>query len=500
MKNSLIIRLSAAMALSYSASSAFGGGTPLTTVQVTPGLVQPLYLTHAPGDFERLFVIEKAGKIRIIKDGVLLATPFLNIDPLVNSTTLEWGMLGMTFHPEYASNGYFFINYIENTGDSVIARYKASDADPDIADPTSGSIVLYLDQPNANHRGGWLAFGVDGYLYDSQGDGGGQNDPSNRAQNINLLQGKILRLDVDGPDNIPGNADDDAFPVDANKNYSIPPSNPFVGVAGADEIWHYGLRNPWRCSFDRLTHDLYIGDVGQNQREEISFQAAATAGPINFGWRCTEGTFCTGLSGCLCNGPTLTGPIHEYNHSFGVSVTGGYVYRGCAIPDLQGTYFFADYQSERIWSFRYDGAAVSEFQERTAELDPIGAITVDGPASFGEDAYGELYITDYNGGEIFKIVPASFVGVDCNSNQINDACDILDGLSDDKNGNGVPDECEPAGCPADLDSSGSVDVLDLLVLISNWSGGPGNPADLNGDGIVNVADLLALISNWGPCV
>lgn len=473
------------------------GGTPLTTQLVANGLSQPLYLTHAPGDFHRLFVLEKAGRIRIIKDGVLLPTAFLDIDPIVNSTTLEWGLLGMAFHPGYESNGYFFVNYIENTGDSVIARYRVS-GNPDIADAGSGEIVLYIYQPNANHRGGWLDFTFDGYMYCTFGDGGGQNDPSNRAQNINLLQGKLLRLDVDGPDNIMGSADDDGFPADPQKLYTIPPSNPFAGVAGADEIFAYGFRNPWRASFDRSTGALYIADVGQNAWEEIDYIPFGTAGGQNFGWRCMEGNHCTGMTGCTCSlncpgGSGLVCPIQEYGHAFGVSITGGYVYRGCAIPDLKGVYFYADFQSSRIWSFRYNGVSISSFEERTAELDPPGALAINSIASFGEDAFGEIYLVDH-GGEIFKIVPATFVGPDCNGNAARDTCDILAMVSTDVNLDEVPDECQCATCRGDMNGDNSTNGADVQSFVDCYLGGVATAlgcycADMNIDLTFSTVDI-----------
>jgi len=409
-----------ALLLTFTTTAARAGNTPLTTVRVASGLTQPLFVTHAPGDMLRLFVVEKSGRIRIIRNGVLLTTPFLDISSIVNSTTLEWGLLGLAFHPDYQSNGFFFVNYCDASGNSVIARFQVT-ANPESADPNSRETVLFIAQPDANHRGGWLDFGPDGYLYDSQGDGGGQQDPSNRAQNINLLQGKILRLDVDGPDDIPGNADDDGFPGDNNKLYTVPPSNPFVGVAGADEIWAYGLRNPWRCSFDRETGDLWISDVGQYQREEVNYQPAASTGGENYGWRCMEASSCTGLSGCTCNAPSLVLPIHEYTHPTGFSITGGYVYRGCAMPEMHGTYFFADYQTSVLWSLRYNGVSVFNFQDRTTELDPDGSLAINFPASFGEGADGELYICDY-GGEIFKIVP-DVTDWDCDGNNVANRCE-----------------------------------------------------------------------------
>jgi hypothetical protein len=303
--------------------------------------------------------------------------------------------------------------------------------------------VLTISQPFANHNGGWIAFGADGYLYIAMGDGGSGNDPGNRAQDItSQLLGKILRIDVNGDD----------FPADTARNYASPSTNPFVGVIGDDEIWAYGLRNPWRNSFDRLTHDLYIADVGQSAVEEIDFQAASSTGGENYGWRCMEGDRCTGFSGCTCNSPSLVLPIHTYTHTGqNCSITGGYVYRGCAISGLGGTYFFADYCSDKIWSFRFDGVNQTEFTDRTVELTPdIGSIS--SITSFGEDAYGEIYICD-QGGEVFKIIPTDSPP-DCNNNLLADSCDIARGTSQDVNLDGIPDDCVTAPPAPTADPSG----------------------------------------------
>lgn len=356
----------------------------LKTVQIASGLRSPLFVGTAPGDTERLFILEQNdGQIHIWRDGTVEPTPFLDVKSKIDSGG-EQGLLGLAFHPDYQNNGFFFINYTNTSGDTVVERYSVS-GDPDIADPNSGQIVLTIDQPFSNHNGGNMQFGpLDGYLYIGMGDGGSANDPGNRAQDGNSLLGKMLRLDVD------------ALP------YQIPSDNPFVNDPNVrDEIWALGLRNPWRWDFDDGTGDLYIGDVGQNQWEEIDFQPA-DAGGENYGWRCMEGNHCTGLSGCECFASSLTDPIYEYQHSFNpvrCSVTGGVVYRGESIPLLRGTYFFADYCSNEIWTFRYDGNEVSEFQERTDELNSLAIGDI---VHFGEDWNGEIHIVSL-GGEIYRV-------------------------------------------------------------------------------------------------
>jgi glucose/arabinose dehydrogenase len=387
----------------------FQGGlqaTQLTTVRVASGLSAPVFVTSPPGDFDRLFIVEQTGRIRILTGGEVLPNPFLDISDNV-SYGGERGLLGLAFHPDYTDNGFFYVNYTDNDGNTVIARFSVSD-DPNLADPSSDATILTIDQPYGNHNGGMIAFGPqDGYLYIGMGDGGSGGDPENRAQDDGQLLGKLLRIDVDG-----------GFP------YAIPPDNPFAGPGDPlDEIWAKGLRNPWRFSFDRETYDLYIGDVGQNLWEEIDFQPAASQGGENYGWRLMEGNHCYNPPSD-CDPGGLTYPIYEYSHGgspFRCSITGGYVYRGSAIPDLAGTYFFADYCSNQIWSFRYVDGDITEFTDRTDELDPGSGMSIDDISSFGQDANGELYIIDL-GGEVFKIVPVEsgciYTPGDCNHNGV----------------------------------------------------------------------------------
>ena len=355
--------------------------TAVTHISLAPiagGFVKPVYLTHA-GD-ERLFVVEQDGTIRIIQDGAVLPQPFLDIDSPVGSQSSEQGLLSMAFHPNYGGNGRFFVYYTDNNGDTVIARYQVSANDPNQADPDSALALFTLPQPFANHNGGQLAFGPDGYLYAGLGDGGNQNDPQGNGQNLSTLLGAILRLDIDF---------DDA-------GYAIPADNPFVNDNDKrNEIWAYGLRNPWRFSFDRLTNDLYIADVGQNLWEEIDWLPAGAPGGANFGWNVVEGTHCLDSETCP---PTGLPPIHEYPHGGGsCSVTGGYVYRGQQFLALYGNYFFADYCSGIFWSLfpEADGSWTA-----TQLLDSPHFVS-----SFGEDVDGELYFLSYGEGTVYQIRP-----------------------------------------------------------------------------------------------
>ena len=359
--------------------------TPDTTIglhQVASGLDFPLYLTAPPGDLSRVFVVEKGGRIRVIRNDSLLATPFLDLTGRV-STGGEQGLLGLAFHPAYAQNRVFVVNYTDTQGDTRIATFRAG-ALPEVADPASERVILAVDQPFANHNGGMLAFGPDGMLYAGLGDGGSGGDPQGNGQSRSVLLGKILRLDI---------ADDGTA--------SVPADNPFAGQAGArPEIWSYGLRNPWRFSFDRATGDLYIGDVGQNELEEInaSTDAAQFGRGANYGWNIVEGTECfSPSSGCDRTG--LSPPVLVYGHGQGCSVTGGYVYRGSAIPSLVGHYFYADYCAGWIRSFRLAGPAPADERE-WATLRPGGQVP-----SFGEDAQGELYILSASG-TVHRIVPS----------------------------------------------------------------------------------------------
>jgi glucose/arabinose dehydrogenase len=359
------------------------GEWPSVSLQeiISAGLVKPVHITHAGDGSWRLFIVEQDGRIRIYQNGALLATPFLNIGDRVRSTGDEEGLLSVAFPPDYATKRYFYVYYVNNPGDLVIARFHVPAATPNQANPHSEQILLTIPHPGfSNHNGGQLAFGQDGYLYIGTGDGGGGGDPNNNGQNPATLLGKMLRLDVESP---AGSA-----------TYLVPSTNPFVGnPAVQDEIWALGLRNPWRFSFDRATGALYIADVGQNQLEEINVQAASSAGGENYGWRCYEGTLPYNTTGC---GPQsqYTFPVYEYGRALGCSVTGGHVYRGAAHSALSGIYLYTDYCSGRIWGLR-QGTNVWENHEFLAAGFGI--------SSFGEDEAGEIYAANRSNGRIYRL-------------------------------------------------------------------------------------------------
>jgi glucose/arabinose dehydrogenase len=427
----------------------------LRTTLVASGLSEPTNVVAPPGDEHRLFVTEQhSGLIRIVKGGVVLPSAFLNAGPVAGGG--EQGLLGLAFHPAWATNGKLYV-YVSVGTANIVREITVANPAADVAAVTSVVQVLSVTNPFSNHNGGCLQFGPDGYLYVAKGDGGSGNDPQNNGQNINSLLGKLLRIDVNGDD----------FPADATRNYAIPPSNPFAGATpGADEIWFYGLRNPWRFSFDRQIGDLLIGDVGQNAVEEIDFGPGGVGG-LNYGWRCMEGNNCTGLTGCTCFSAALQAPIQTYTHAQGCSVTGGFVYRGSALPALQGTYFYADYCSNTIWSLVYvPGIGVSNFTNRTAQLDPPGAATISNITSFGEDARGEILIVE-QGGEIWRIEgPAPGVGTCAGDGSLATPCPCA---NNGALGRGCGNSAVAAG--AFLSATGSVDPDTLYFTCSGLPGG-----------------------------
>ncbi|WP_298155087.1 PQQ-dependent sugar dehydrogenase [Flavobacterium sp.] len=358
--------------------STFAAAQTIGTQLFATGFNSPVEIVHA-GD-SRLFVVQQTGTIRILNaNQTINPSPFLNISSLI-STGGERGLLGLAFHPNYATNGFFYVNYTNTSGNTVIARYSVSDANANVANQASATILLTIPQPFSNHNGGTLRFGPDGYLYIGMGDGGSGGDPGNRAQNKNELLGKMLRLDVDG-----------------GTPYGIPATNPYVGIDGADEIWSIGVRNPWKFSFDTTDGNLWIADVGQENVEEIN-KVAAGDGGYNFGWRCYEGNSAFDTSGCAAQN-TLTFPFAIYSSATGsgnCSVTGGYVYRGTTYPNFVGKYFFTDYCSDKIGMV--DGAGTVTF----SSVQPGGSFT-----TFGVNAANDLFIASSANGVIYKVIDTS---------------------------------------------------------------------------------------------
>lgn len=356
---------------------------PLGNLRLRPvftGLAQPVFLTHAGDGSGDVYVVQRGGRIRVAPGGTLRAEPFLDITSIVGSSGSEQGLLGLAFHPNFRSNRYFYVNYTDRRGNTVIARYTAAPGRTAV-DPASATVILSYDQPYPNHNGGMLAFGPDGKLWIGTGDGGSGGDPHGNGQNRNHLLGKMLRIDVD-----------------AREPYGIPPDNPFATQPDArPEVWATGLRNPWRYSFDRGTGDLWIADVGQNAWEEVNLVPAGSRGGLNFGWNRMEGSRCfpAGRQGCDTAGLEL--PVGEYGRNEGCSVTGGYVYRGRAFPALQGRYFFTDFCSGRLWSLERAGDGSWRRTER--------AVAGAGISSFGEDEAGELYVTNLNNGTVYQLMP-----------------------------------------------------------------------------------------------
>jgi glucose/arabinose dehydrogenase len=494
-------------------AASVAGAEGIGVIRVASDLDQPVYVTAPPGDSSRLFIVEAnsggsptgatVARIKILNltgpdAGKVNDTPFLTVPGIIQIE--DQGLFSLAFHPNYAQNGYFYIN--RTTSDakaSVVERYKVSASDPNLADAASTTTIISVPQPFVNHNGDWIGFSpmdvANGkyYLYFTTGDGGSQNDPSDRAQNLALRNGKVLRIDV-GAD---GQADD--FPAEMFENYAIPASNPFVNTSGADPaVWAFGFRNPWRASFDRQTGDLFIGDVGQAVAEEVNFQPFDSSGGENYGWSRLEGT---------APGPNPTpglgnavAPMYEYRHGTSLilgparSITGGYAYRG-PILQLQGQYILADFLGDynfatqaghsQIFSFRFDGSEPSHFDgsnvvddlvlNRTAEFQPsLG--TINFVSSFGEDALGNLYIVDMGNlgtpdglgrGEIYQIVPRNIAFGDFNDDTVVNAADYV-AWRNDPNGTRAQFEVWRANfarhtlVDGDFNSNGVVDASDYV--------------------------------------
>lgn len=424
-----------------------------------------------PGDATRMCVVEQRGQVRLIKSGVLQAVAFLNIDVLVPDQTYG-GMFGIAFHPDYASNGKFYVHHTTGATSAIVvwvAEYTRG-ANADVIDTATRRVIFSIASPStqAFHLGGSLCFGADGLLYIPLGDGGftGDTGGPQRSQAITgatSLFGKVLRIDVNGDD----------FPADANKNYHIPAGNPFVGVVGEDEIFVRGMRNPFRASFDSATGVLWMGDVGGTVREEIDTLDPTTDASSNFGWNCAEGLLCTTNTNCNCTTGGLRLPVYDYTHSVGLSITGGTVYRGCAMPAFEGHYFFADYQNNKIFSGTVTPAnKLTNVVERTSQFTG-GQSTITSICA-GHD--GELFVTNHSTGFVRKIVQIP--------------------TPPDKNGNGIPDNCDPPVNPYDLDGDGLVGAADLAIVLNAW-GTKGGIGDLDHSGTVDAADITLILGNWG---
>ncbi|HLP84111.1 MAG TPA: PQQ-dependent sugar dehydrogenase [Phycisphaerales bacterium] len=437
------------------------------TASLKATIAQTVYVTAPPGDTSRLFTVQRNGGIRILDlpGYTQRATPFLTVPNV--TTGGEQGMLSMAFHPNYTSNGWFYFYYTRLNGpiSTVIARCKVSATDPNVADPATLQDVLVVPNPTSIHQGGWIGFGPDGLLYIPLGD----NAASQNGQNNTSLRGKILRIDVDGPDNIPGNADDDGFPEDATKLYTIPPTNPFLNDPMPDEVWVTGVRNPFRCSFDRLTGDFWVGDVGNGSREEVT-RLTINSGGSNLGWPCAEGNLITNPSCVQQMGANYVPPTFDYRTGAttvsitgGCYVIGGYMYRGSAMPCLKGTYVFSD-GCAGVFSLVPTGInSVAEFTRQSTT----------GYQSMGEDASGELYLVRLNaGGTISRIEPDGLIPgtPDCDNNGFSNACELRLNITLDVNNNSIPDGCE--GLCSDIDFNNNsvypedADIIDFFNVLA----------------------------------
>lgn len=442
----------------------------ITASRVASGLTLPVFAGAPTGEQDRLFVVELTGAIRVLdlNSNLLLATPFLDLSGVIAAGGEE-GLLGLAFDPQFNQNGFIYVNFINASHDTESRRYQVSAADANKIDPATATTIIVIDQPDgrSNHKGGWLGFGPDNYLYAALGDGGGGGDPDNLSQNPDSLLGKMLRLDVRS----------DAFPSDPARNYAIPADNPFLGTAGADEIWALGLRNPWRNGFDRGLGDLYIADVGQNAWEEVDIGAPGA----NYGWRRYEGPGDFSPTTELSIG-VLTHPVYFYDRSVGQSITGGYVYRGSS-EGLHGQYFFADFSQGQLFTLQFYGSAWVA-TERTSQIVP-DAGRINNLSSFGEDGLGNLYAVDIDG-DIFRLMP-SVVSAD--------QTDILDGQGgDDILIGGSGHDYQTGGAGADtLDGGPGYDYARyntaLSGVLADLANAASNSGDAAGDVFISIAGL-----------
>lgn len=362
------------------------------TKPIAKGFKRPVWAGMPEHSTGKLWVMEQPGRVHIVDlaTGKWDGAPFLDIREIVDDSSNEEGLLGLAFAKDFQTSGKYYVNYTNKRGNTQITRFTSEDRRT--TDPATAEIILEYPSEYENHNGGWISFGPDGFLYIANGDGGAGNDPNNRAQSLDTFLGKILRIDVS-----------------PEKGYRIPPGNPFIGKSGAKpEIWAYGVRNPWRNSFDRETGDFWMADVGQNHWEEINFMPAGKGAGANYGWRPREGAVATPAKGVGGKAPAgAIEPVHVYRHGSGetegLSVTGGYIYRGKAIPELRGRYIFADYQNPRIWSFKPENGKATDFKDHTRQLQPEKA-RINLISTFAEDNDGELFIIDHTG-PIYQIVP-----------------------------------------------------------------------------------------------
>ena len=443
----------------------------ISLVEIAAGFSKPVDISHA--NDSRLFITEQAGVIKILREnGQIDPGPFLEITDRVNDSGNERGLLGLAFHPDFSDNGYFFVNYTGSGGHTRVSRFNLLPGNPEKGDPNSELILLTINQPYSNHNGGDLVFGPDGYLYIGMGDGGSGGDPQNHGQTLTSLLGKMLRIDVNNQD--------------AGLNYVIPPDNPFASdtLNIRDEIWAIGLRNPWRFSFDRLTGDLWIGDVGQEEWEEIDFQPAGSSGGLNYGWRCYEGTHAYNTNSCGPIGNYIP-PVYDYSQTVtgGCSVTGGYVYRGCAYPNLWGYYLFADYCNGQFWAIA--PSDVGGWQVHT--LSNLANLQY---TSFGENYLGELFVTAHSQGKIYRVTETSGPSFAIDATVQDETCE---GAGD----GAIALSWPPVNEPLELlwenqDTSAMLDSLVAGTYCATYSGGNGCQSSLCvevGQGVFEAPDI-----------